>query len=138
MYLPTNPGKTEGTSTVVRVRKPKADRSDEIRAALRGLSVGAVSFYLHTIFLKQKPKIDEVRYHGVDTDIEEMIELRPSLASCKASDVKIRFFGGPPGNYNWFDGSVYTYICDKIMWCVANRETEILNEFLKAVKKHDR
>lgn len=136
MYLFTYPGKTEGTSTVVRVQKPKADRSAEIRTALRGLTVGAVAFYLRTIFLKRKPKVDEVRFCGVDTDIDEMLQLRPHLADFKANDVMIRFFGGPPGHYSWFDGSVYTYICDKIMWCVANRETETLNEFLKSVKHH--
>jgi hypothetical protein len=98
--------------------------------SLLGIVVKDAEYLLRTIFCT---KVEEVTYRGVNTDVSEILQIRPELAKVPASAVRIRFFGGPPGRYGWFNGTVQTYLCDKIMWCTAIGDTAKMNRFFDAI-----
>ena len=101
-----------------------------ILAKLDNVSVKEASRYMDKIFGS-----DEIRYEGVEICLDELIcTNKLEFAKQAANTVKIRFFGGPPGDCGWFNGTVYTYLCDKVMWCVAQKKTEVLEKFLKCLK----
>ena len=108
------------------------DHSDQIRIALRGITVKEAAKHLRTTF---QSAYDDLKYHGVNTELSEVLFYRPELSCKLASSVQVRFFGGPPGRKGWFDGTVYTYLCDKIMDCVAHKDTARLARFLKAATR---
>ncbi len=67
--------------------------------------------YLHHWF---KASEEEIQYAGQHLTLAEFIEKFPGLLSRPASSVLIRFFGGPPGHQAFFNGTISTFLSDKI------------------------
>lgn len=68
--------------------------------------------YLHHWF---KASEEEIQFAGEHMTLAEFIERFPGLLSLPASGVVIRFFGGPPGYQGFFNGTLSTFLNDKIL-----------------------
>ena len=55
---------------------------------------------------------------------------RPSLGGCLAAYVKIQFWGGPPEEADWHQGTLLTMLIDKLFYCVAMGYEDIVALFL--------
>ena len=57
----------------------------------------------------------------------------PLFAGCLASRVRIQFWGGPPGDRGFYNGSVLTMLIDILFQCVTYGETATIEEFLEVL-----
>lgn len=74
----------------------------------------------------------DFQYNGKWVYLDEFLSLYPHLMGAPASSIKIRFFGGPPRHWGWFDGSLATLLTDKIMWAFASKD----EKYIKAVYEY--
>ena len=71
----------------------------------------------------------EIRFCGEDTSPLEMLAEKSYLENIPAAHIYIRFFGGPPGQYNWFNGTLFTFLSDRIMDAVAHKRNNKLSHY---------
>jgi hypothetical protein len=76
----------------------------------------------------------ELLYRGAATSPTEMACV-PYIASRPAGDVLIEFWGGPPGDANWHQGTFQTLLLDKLFYCVAMGYDDIVEKFLKVLNR---
>jgi hypothetical protein len=61
----------------------------------------------------------DFHFQGNWVYLDEFLNHYPHLMEAPAGSVKIRFFGGAPSHWGWFNGSFATLLADKIMWARA-------------------
>ena len=69
----------------------------------------------------------DFHFQGEWVYLDEFLSRYPYLMEMSANSVKIRFFGGPPRRWGWFDGSFATLLADKIMWAKATGDIKDMN-----------
>ena len=105
----------------------KVDRSKEIKQRLAGLSARSAVNILHYCFNKS----DEViKWAGKHISPTELLQQHPTFGDIPAISIPIRFFGGPPGNYNFYDGTLYTLVADAVLWAVSHQHDAEIDKFL--------
>jgi hypothetical protein len=57
----------------------------------------------------------------------------PFRAGSAASSVGIRFWGGPPGDRGWYEGSLITMLVDRLFQCVTAGEIDVVEMFLEVL-----
>jgi hypothetical protein len=57
----------------------------------------------------------------------------PFLSGRLASRVQIQFWGGPPGERGFYNGSVLTMLIDKLFQCIVSGERASVEEFLEVL-----
>lgn len=68
-------------------------------------------------------------------DLASPIEVAtdPIMAGCLASRVRIRFWGGPPGDRGFYKGTILTMLIDQLFQCVATADTKKVEKFLEVL-----
>jgi hypothetical protein len=61
------------------------------------------------------------------------IATNPSLAGQLACNVGIWFWGGPPGDEEWYEGTLLTMLIDKLFYCVAMGYEDTVFKFLEVL-----
>ena len=57
----------------------------------------------------------------------------PFRAGSAATSVGIRFWGGPPGDRGWYEGSLITVLVDRLFQCVTAGEIDVVETFLEVL-----
>jgi hypothetical protein len=99
------------------------------REAMAHLTVARAVRYLVYIF---DCGDHELLYQDAATSPVEMACV-PRMASKPANSVAIQFWGGPPDNANWHQGTFQTLLLDKVFYCVAMGYDDIVDKFLKVL-----
>jgi hypothetical protein len=104
--------------------------------ALRYLTVGRVGNFLCYSFDSGEHEIldlDEDRTRRATTPIEYTLNCR-SNGTKLASDAHIVFWGGPPGDCDWYTGTLLAMLVDRLFYNVAIGNHEIVERFMRAVE----
>jgi hypothetical protein len=102
-------------------------RYKSIGRKLRGILVGDAVAILNQIF--QVAEVD-IRFGGKKMALNELLEANPGFATWEANRIVIDFFGGPPGMYGFYRGTIKTYLCDQLNWAVTHSDDRKINRFL--------
>lgn len=65
---------------------------------------------------------DVVKFAGKEVAIWEL-GAHPELADLPANILKIKFSGGPPGAYNIYQGTLWTYVIDRVVWALVHQDS---------------
>jgi hypothetical protein len=94
--------------------------------ALFGMTVARAAQYLSYIFDSGK---HEILASGVATTPIDLACNRFPPGTL-AESVRITFWGGPPGDADWHQGTLLTLLIDKLFYCVATGRDETVEKFL--------
>lgn len=99
--------------------------------SLKTLSITRVTNYLTYIFEAQD---DEIILEGVvTTPVEVTQDSNPNI---RARHVPIRFWGGPPGEEEWYEGSMLTLLIDRLFYNIAMGNIAVVRRFQECYKRH--
>jgi len=104
-----------------------ADHSEAIQDRLTNITVRKAINILHYCFGCGE---EDIRWEGNCITSIELLERHPELGDLSAERIIIRFWGGPPSAYATYDGTLYTFLADRIMWAVAHKRSDQINKFL--------
>jgi len=102
-------------------------RRKAIQKKLRGINIHNAVNVLHRIFGVADC---DIRFGGKRMSLQELLELHPWMNSWPANGVAIEFFGGPPGTYRMYNGTVKAYLQDQLNWAITHSDDKKLNQFL--------
>jgi len=105
---------------------------DLARASLQHLTVARVVNYLTYTF---DSGTDEILDRSEDREkwATTPLELTQSVAvGGLASETPIVFWGGPPGEEEWYPGTLLDMLIDRLFFNIAMNYTEIVDRFLRA------
>lgn len=121
------------TKNVVSRSKPRYSLDmidvDAAAVAMEHLTVARAVRYLVYIF---DCGDHELLYKEAATSPVEMACI-PRMASNLADSVCIKFWGGPPGDPDWHQGTIQTLLMDKLFYCVAVGYHDTVDKFLKVL-----
>jgi len=66
-----------------------------------------------------------VKFDGKEVSLWEL-GAHPELAERPATMLKIKFIGGPPGAYNIYDGTLWNYVIDRVLWELIHHDASHL------------
>lgn len=66
-----------------------------------------------------------VKFGGKEVSLCEL-GAHPELAELPADKLKIKFIGGPPGAYNIYEGTLWDYVIDRVLWELVHDEASHL------------
>lgn len=93
------------------------------------LTVARTTQYLTRIFYSGSY---EIIFRGVYTSPIELAT-DPFRAGSLASSIGICFWGGPPGDRGWYEGSLITMLADQLFQCVAAGKVDVVETFLEVL-----
>jgi hypothetical protein len=100
--------------------------------ALEHLTVSRVVHYMQYTLCGED---HEVYYEG--THWQQTTPLRlandPHLAGRLASCIKIYFWGGPPSDEDWFEGTLLTMLLDRLWYAAVIGRNDIVDNFLETL-----
>lgn len=97
--------------------------------SLEHLTVARVVYYLTYIF---KNGADEIIV-GYDTTTPTNLANSIYFSGYAASCIKIWFWGGPPGEEEWYEGTLLTMLIDRLFYSVVMNHNEIVDKFLETL-----
>lgn len=105
---------------------------DFAHQALEHLTVARVAHYLtyifdcgtHEIFTQGPAHKGQVTTTPID------LARIPYLSGCLAARTIIYFWGGPPNEEEWYQGSLLTMLIDKLYYCIAMGFEDVVDKFL--------
>lgn len=98
---------------------------------LKTLSVARVLHYLIYIFESQNNEI--ILEDCVTTPVQVALE---SDANIRARYIPIRFWGGPPGEEDWYDGNMLTLLIDQLFYNIAVGNIAVVQRFQECYTGH--
>lgn len=100
---------------MVIIRKPKVTKPHTVKHQLKGLSTrGAFVCLMQQYSLHKKTFMWQGKLYTVESALKQIPDYLLNI-QCDKFGV-VRFYGGPPGNATWFDGTVLTMLCDATMF----------------------
>lgn len=104
---------------------------DAAKSSLRTISVTRAMNYLTYIFEAQD---DEILVENVATTPTDLaLECNPNV---RARHLPIRFWGGPPGEEDWFEGSLLTMLIDRLFYNIAAGNISVVRRFQECYLRH--
>jgi hypothetical protein len=100
---------------------------------LEHLTVTRTVHYLTYIF---DSATHEIYVNGTTTTPIELAH-DPKMRGLLASRVPIRFWGGPPDEEEWYDGSLLAMLMDKLFYCVALHYYDVIDRFFYTLNGYD-
>jgi hypothetical protein len=98
---------------VVRILNKTNGLPKELTSKLKGLTAARTVNYLNYSFGASE---DELEMNGVSTTPTKILKDLPALQAVPASTVApLSFWGGPPGKKDWYEGSLLTFLVDRIL-----------------------
>jgi hypothetical protein len=61
-----------------------------------------------------------------------------ALRSLPASDIDIRFYGGPPGRGRWFSGTLLTLLLDHAAYCLSRQRSNKVSQAIQWLQQNNR
>jgi hypothetical protein len=98
---------------------------------LSTMSIVRATNYLTYIFEAQDNEI--VLGDVVTTPRQATLGSNPSL---QARHMPIRFWGGPPGEEEWYEGSILALLIDRLFYNIATGNIAVVRRFQECFKKH--
>ncbi len=96
---------------------------------LKYLTVARVTYYLTYIF---DCGTHEIVWRN-DATTPAALASDPFFSGRLASLGHIWFWGGPPGEADWFKGTLLTMLIDKLYYCAAMGYDDVVDKFLEAL-----
>lgn len=103
--------------------------------ALGTLSISRVVNYLIHVF---KVGDDQVIFHRTEGDLmitPSQLGAYFNRLDLRAVAVRLTFWGGPPGVRGWYEGSLLTYMIDRLFRSIENGQSEMVEAFLRGVRQ---
>jgi hypothetical protein len=95
---------------------------------LRGLKASQVINYLDFTFNASR---NLIIVNGLHTMPQQLAKDLPGIEILYAHEVyPLKFWGGPPNKQKWYDGSLLTFLADKILTTWAKGDQGLLERFL--------
>ena len=98
---------------------------------LKTVSVVRATNYLTYIFEAQDDEI--ILEDIVTTPAEATLGSSPNL---RARHVPIRFWGGPPGEEEWYEGNMLTLLIDRLFYNIAMGNIAVVQRFQESYTRH--
>ena len=98
--------------------------------SLRGISVVRAVNYLTYIF---DCPLDEVKMEDELTTPQQIAY--GSHPSMRARCIPIYFWGGPPGDEEWFKGNLVAMLIDRLFFNIAIGNSEVVGRFQESFKQ---
>ena len=98
---------------------------------LKTLSVARATNFLTYIFEAQDDEI--IIEDVVTTPTELTLNSNPNI---RARHVSIRFWGGPPGEEEWYEGNMLTLLIDRLYYNIAMGNCAVVRRFQECYKRH--
>jgi hypothetical protein len=76
----------------------------------------------------------ELLYKGAATS-PVIMACDPRIASQPADGIAIKFWGGPPEDADWHQGTFQTLLIDKLFYCVAMGYDDTVEKFIKVLNR---
>ena len=100
---------------------------DAAYQALEHMTVARVVHYLAYIFDCGGQEI------YVNGQAQTPIDIVHNYSGYLAHRVRIWFWGGPPDDENWFEGTMLTMLMDKLFYSVAMGYSDLIEKFLETL-----
>ena len=110
------------------MNKIKAKDLQNMFNAAQHLTVSRVVWALKYIF--QVHDFDIV----IGSDFTTSVKLAELYPNAKADGIKITFWGGPPTDINWHEGTLLTYLIDNVLHALADGNIEKTQKFIESVE----
>lgn len=114
------------------------------RKSLEHLTVSRCVHYLTYIFdcgsheIYASPE-EFVPGHGLyEATTPIKLATRPYLAGGLAAYMEIQFWGGPPDNADWHQGTLLTMLIDRLFYCVAKGYEDTVTLFLETLNDNSK
>lgn len=68
--------------------------------------------------------------------LHELYDDYYTMYCCAATDIDLRFYGGPPGSGRWFSGTLLTLLMDHAAYCLSKGLTRKITEAIKYIQRN--